>query len=122
MSYRKTIIDDVVLVQFVGYVDGLQLVKMLSEDNFLPNLDKVKKLIFDYSCAEEIDLSLEETKRFATIAQINANFIEHLHIVIVLSSKEGLARAQFYQQSTNAPNWHVDIVETLEQAFQCTTP
>ncbi len=117
MSYRIEVIDQIVHVQYLGYVDGLQITQLIQDSDFLPQLGQYQKAIFNYTQADEIDLSMEETKSFATVGKIHANFIEHLHIVIVLSSPAGRPRAEYYRDGLGAPNWQVDIVDTLEQAL-----
>lgn len=67
--------------------------QVINDPQFLPNLNKVTKAIFDFSNADEIALSFDEVKSFGTLGMVESNFIDALHVVIILSSEAGRARA-----------------------------
>ncbi len=118
MSYHISLLNNIVCVRFCGSVDGLQLVQLMNDEAFLPQLDKYGKAIFDYSHTDDVSLDYDETKSFATLGKIHANFIEQLHIVIALSGPDGFDRADFYRKNIASPNWQIDIVENFEQALE----
>lgn len=118
MSYRIHIKDDLLHLQYIGHVNGLQIVQVINDERFLPNLQKSKYAFFDFSAAQEVDLSFDEVKSFGTVGKVEATFIEDLHVVIVLSSESGRERAEYYVNSIGCKNWRFDIVTTIEEARQ----
>lgn len=121
MSFHINIVDQVIHIQFSGSVDGLEIMQIIGDDGFIPQLQTFQKVIFDYGQTEDVDMSMEETKSFATIGKINANFIDNLHMVIIASGPEGKERAEFYRQNVGSPNWKIDIVDSPAVAFALLT-
>ncbi|GAA0854276.1 hypothetical protein [Aliiglaciecola litoralis] len=119
MSYRISIKDDILHLQFIGHVNGLHVVKVIGDEQFFPNLHKVNFALFDFSAAQEVELSLEEVKSFGTIGKIEANFIDNLHVVIILRNENGRARAEHFINSVGCQNWKFDISLDLPSAFRC---
>lgn len=119
MSYRITVKDNLLHLQYIGYVNGLQVMQVINDPGFLPNLKKVDRAIFDFSNTDEVDLSFEEVKSFGTLGMVESNFIESLHIIIILSSEAGRARAQHYVDATGTGKWKFDLVLTMQEAMQC---
>lgn len=117
MSYNLSLLDNIVYLKYSGHVDALECVQVLKDNEFLPKLSEYKKVIYDFSGTQEIDLNLEETKRFSIIANVEANFIDTMHIAIVLSGPDGRPRAEYYRDKISAPSWRVDIVDTLAEAI-----
>ena len=116
MSYRIQLEEDLLHLQYIGHVNGLQVVQVINDVRFLPNLHKVKYAFFDFSAAQEVDLSLDEVKSFGTVGKVEANFIEDLHVIIIMKSDNGRERAEHYVKTLGCKNWHFDIVLSLEQA------
>lgn len=117
MSYKLRVLNNVLHLKYSGFVDALDLIQVVKDPEFLPQISRYKKAIYDFTETEEIDLNFEETKRFSTLANVEANFIDNAHFVIVLSGPEGRARAEHYRNEITAPGWRVDIVETLVEAI-----
>ena len=93
--------------------------QVINDPEFMPNLKKVSKAIFDFSTADEIDLSFDEVKSFGTLGMVESNFIEELHIVIILSSEAGRARAQHYVDATGNGKWKFNLVLSMQEALSC---
>lgn len=116
LSYRIHIEDQLLHLQYIGHVNGLQVVQVINDERFLPNLQKSKYAFFDFSAAQEVDLSFDEVKSFGTVGKVEATFIEDLHVVIILSNESGRERAEYYVDSIGSKNWQFDIVSTIEEA------
>jgi hypothetical protein len=119
MAYTITIEQGIVRVDFHGVVDGLDIVHLTKDPEFLPAFRRYAKAIYNFSTADEVQITAEENRSFATLGSIEANFVENLHAVIVLSRPEGRPNAKIYQSGLASSSWHIDIVDTLDEAIQC---
>ena len=117
MSYQLHLLNNIVHLEFSGTVDSLDLVNAINHPEFKPSLARMQKVIYDFSGAQFVDVSYEDTKGFATIGKVEANFIDSLHGVIVLSCPQRRPFAEYYCQELAECSWQIDIVESLEEAF-----
>ena len=104
-------------VEFHGVVDGLDIVHLTKDPEFLPELKHYAKAIYNFKAAEVVQITAEENRSFATLGLIEANFVEDLHAVIVLSRPEARSNAKVYQAGLANSPWHIDIVDTLDEAM-----
>lgn len=116
MSYSIDILEHIVYVTFTGDSDPLDLISLMSEPLFLPNVAKLQRLVFDFSQTTDLNMSLDEVRQLSVVAKVEATFLSTLHIVIVLSGPNGRPRAEAYQQALSRTTWRIDIVETKAQA------
>jgi len=105
-----------VYVEFRGETDPYDIISLMRDPVFLPNVRKLGKLIYDFSAADEVNLDTGEVQQFAVVAKAESIFVERLHIVIVLNNPANRARAQVYKQSLINTPWQIDIVDALADA------
>lgn len=117
MSYSLILENNITYVDFHGVVDALDIVQLINNPKFIPSLHLNNKVIYDFSGTEEVDLDLQEVKRFAILANVEANFIENLHVSIILSSPNGRSRAEYYKSQIVSSNWRIDIVDNQDEAL-----
>ena len=117
MSFELKIVNDLVHLRYSGHVDALEVIRLVKDSDFIPLLGRYKKMIYDFSNATSFDLHFDEVKQFSIIANVEANFIDSVHIVIVLKRPSGREIAEHYRDEITAPGWHVDIVESLDEAM-----
>lgn len=122
MSYSLILKNNITYVHFHGVVDALDIVQLINNQEFIPSLHLYNKVIYNFSNSAEVDLDYQEIKRFAVLANIEANFIENLQINIVLRSSTGRKRAEYYKSQISASNWHVDITEHQHEPLPLALP
>jgi hypothetical protein len=116
MSYQIHLRSNVVYVEFRGETDPYDIISLMSDPVFLPNVSKLGKLIYDFSAADEVNLDTGEVQQFAVVAKAESIFVERLHIVIVLNNPANRARAEVYKQTLINTPWQIDIVDALADA------
>jgi hypothetical protein len=121
MSYSLILDNNITYVDFHGVVDALDIVQLINNPEFIPSLHLHKKVIYDFSGTEEVDLDLQEVKRFAILANVEANFTEDLHVSIILSSPSGRSRAEYYKSLIASANWRIEIVDHQHEALALLT-
>lgn len=118
MAYKIEFKNNVMLVRYLGIVDGLDIVRHSQEPLYSEGLRRYKKVIYDYSHCEVNNLTIEDINRFATLAKIEAALTDHVEIVIVPINQESKIRAQSFIEKLQNANWHLHIADTLEQAWK----
>jgi hypothetical protein len=88
----------------------------MSQPLFLPNVTRLRRLVFDFSQTTDLNMSLDEGSQLSVVAKVEAIFLSTLHILIVLSGPNGRPRAEAYQQALSRITWPINIVETTAQA------
>jgi hypothetical protein len=117
MAHVITIREDFVHVQFLGKVDALDIFPMLKDPKYLPNVSKLSKVICDFVSASDVFFSEDDAKSFAVLGNVESNFINSLHTVIVMKDiKKNNHRALSYINSLSSKAWKTDLAECLEHA------
>lgn len=118
MSFSLDTGEPFTKIEFYGAVDALDIVQIIDHPDFVPSLKRHQKVVFDFGNAETIRLEAPEMKRFALLANVEANFTESVIICIVLSTAMRRENAEYYKSEVTAPLWQVHIVESMQQALE----
>jgi hypothetical protein len=116
MSYQIHLRSNVVYVEFQDETDPYDIISLMKDPIFLPNVIKLGKLIYDFSGADDVSLDTGEVQQFAVVAKAESIFVERLHIVIVLNNPANRDRAEVYKQTLVNTPWQIDIVDALPEA------
>ena len=117
MSYSVVIEDDHVYVKYFGLVDGLDVVRITADDNFISNLRRLQKVIHDFSFSEEVNLGPEDMKDFAVISNIESHFSEKLLAIFILKNPDGYERVSTLSQSIKSPDWNILVAKNYKDAL-----
>jgi hypothetical protein len=117
MSYSVLIKDDHICVKFSGIVDGLDIVRLTADENFINNLRRLQKVIHDFSCCEEVSLGIEDMQEIALMSNMESNFTEKVSCVIIPRTEEGYARVEAFSQAVRSPDWIVLTAKNHEDAL-----
>jgi hypothetical protein len=107
MSYSVFIESDYVYVKYSGIVDGLDIVSITADDNFIGNLRSLQKVIHDFSFCEDVLLGIEDMREIALMTNMESNFTEKAIGVIIPRAQEGYARIEAFSQAVRSPDWKV---------------
>lgn len=117
MSFKLSVLNSVVHLRYFGHVDALEVVQVIKDSDFVPKVKAYRKVIYDFSGTASLNLEMKDIKRFSIFANVESNFTEKVHIVIVLRRPSGREMAEHYRDEISAPSWHVDIVDTVDEAM-----
>ena len=104
MAHRVTYKANWVHVEYFDYVDSLDVIRQVNDNEFWAQLEQVKKVIFDYSGASQLAISLDDLKHFATIARVQAHLIGPVDVAAVIAGPERLENALAYKKYSENPN------------------
>ena len=116
MGYRVTYKPHWVHVEYHDYIDAYEVIKQINDDDFWEHLSSLKKVIFDYTHAKEVVITLDDLKHFASIARIQANLIGPVDVVSVITNPDRMDNARAYKKYAESPNWRVHITNSTEEA------
>jgi len=117
MSYSVVIENDHVYVKYSGVVDGLDVVRITADKNFINNLRRLQKVVHDFSFSEYVDLGLDDLKDFAVISNIESNFSEKLLAVIIPKNADGYERVAVLSEAIRSPDWTILVAQNYADAL-----
>jgi hypothetical protein len=103
--------EDHVYVKYSGIVDGLDIVRLTADENFINNLRHLQKVIHDFSFCEEVSLGIEDMQEIALMSNMESNFTEKAVGVMIPRTQEGVARVEAFSQAVRSPDWTVLAAE-----------
>lgn len=115
MAYRVTYHSDWIHVEYLDVVDGFDVLNQYRQVKFHQAMHSIKKIIFDYTHAVEVNLSIEDTDSFVTLAKVQSCF-SVIHVAVVPKFQDGLERAEHYKARLADSNWRVNIATSLAHA------
>ena len=117
MSYSILIKEDHVYVKYSGIVDGLDIVRLTADENFINNLRHLQKVIHDFSFCEEVSLGIEDMQEIALMSNMESNFTEKAVGVMIPRTQEGVARVEAFSQAVKSPDWTVLAAQNYADAL-----
>jgi hypothetical protein len=117
LSYSTLIKEDHVYVKYSGIVDGLDIVRLTADENFINNLRHLQKVIHDFSFCEEVSLGIEDMQEIALMSNMESNFTEKAVGVMIPRTQEGVARVEAFSQAVRSPDWTVLAAENYADAL-----
>ena len=116
MGYKVDYKPHWIHVEYYDYVDAYEVIRQINDEVFWASLSRLKKVVFDYTHAGQIQISLEDLKHFAAIARGQADLIGPVDVVAVITNPDRMENALTYKKYSESPNWRVYITTSLEQA------
>lgn len=117
MSYSIVIENDHVYVKYSGVIDGLDIVQITGDENFINNLRRLQKVIHDFSFCDDVSLGAEDMQEIAMMSNMESNFTEKAIVVIIPRTPEGYARVAAFSQALKSPDWTTLVAQNYEDAL-----
>ncbi|WP_156896249.1 hypothetical protein [Aestuariibacter salexigens] len=99
----------------MGDIDGLDLMNIHSDAEFVRKVRECKRLVYDYRGAERIELTLEDAEALAKLAGLESSITDDLIIGIITKDDAHLKGSQIYQRLANQAGANVIIIDDLDQ-------
>ncbi|MBU3002969.1 hypothetical protein [Paraglaciecola arctica] len=117
MSFSVSIEDDHVYVKFSGVVDGLDMVRLTADQEYIDNMRRMQNVIYDFRLSEEVSLGEADLKEIVLMSNLESNFTEKANIVIIPKTIEGHALIAAYGLAIKTPEWNVQAAQNYEEAL-----
>jgi hypothetical protein len=117
MSYSVVIEDVHVYVKYSGIVDCLDIVQMTADEDYIDNLRRLQKVIYDFSLCDEVSLGGEDMQEIALMSNMESNFTEKVIMVIIPKTPEGYDRVATFSQAVKSADWSVSTAQNYENAL-----
>ena len=117
MSCSVIIENDHVYVKFSGLVDGLDMVRLTANQEYIDNMRRLQNVIYDFRLSEEVSLGEADLKEIVLMSNLESNFTEKANIVIIPKTIEGHALIAAYGQAIKSPEWNVQAAQNYEEAL-----
>ena len=104
MSYSVLTKYDHGYVKYSGVVDGLDIVRLTTDEIFINNLRRLQKVIHDFSFCDEVPLGNEDMQEIALMSNMESNFTEKAIGVMIPRTDEGYARVVAFSQAAKSPD------------------
>lgn len=117
MSYSVLIKEDHVYVKYSGLVEGLDIVQLTADENFIIHLRRLQRVIHDFSFCEEVSMGPEDTKEIALMSNLESNFSEKLQAVVIPKDAQGYARVTALSHAIKSPDWKILFAKNYDEAL-----
>lgn len=117
MSCSVIIENDHIYVKFSGVVDGLDMVRLTANQEYIDNMRRLQNVIYDFRLSEEVSLGEADLKEIVLMSNLESNFTEKANIVIIPKTIEGHALIAAYGQAIKSPEWNVQAAQNYEEAL-----
>ncbi|MEP1449185.1 MAG: hypothetical protein ABJK37_23980 [Paraglaciecola sp.] len=117
MSYSVILEDDHMYVKFTGVVDVLDMVRLTANQEYIDNMRRLQKAIYDFRLSEEVSLGEADLKEIVLMSNLESNFTESANIVVIPRTPEGHAFVAAYAQAIKSPEWNVQVAQNYEEAL-----
>lgn len=107
MSYLVEVIDNYVYVKYSGVVDGLDIVHLTADCDFIEQLRCLNRVIHDFSKVDDVVISADQMRNLSVLSNVESNFTEQLIGVVIVRDEEGFERINFLKQFVKNPNWKI---------------
>ncbi|TQV73987.1 hypothetical protein FLL45_14090 [Aliikangiella marina] len=111
--------DEILHTQYLGTVDGAELIKAAHEIGSDHRMEKVRFIIGDWTDIENADISPEDIRELAAyIYALSKSYPLVWNASVVPDNESGLARASLFDVLIEGLVWKTDTFYQLEDAFQ----
>lgn len=117
MPHSISVRNNAIWVKYIDRVDALDVIQRGYDDAFLALLAQTKKVVFDYSSVKENCISQEDTRGIAVLARLQTEFVTDVHVILIPNDDESEKKARYYSEFLKETSWRVDIVRTVDDAF-----
>ncbi|WP_339721588.1 hypothetical protein [uncultured Paraglaciecola sp.] len=117
MSYLALIKENHIYVKYAGVIDGLDMVQITADENFINNMRRLQNVIHDFSFCDEVSLGVEDMQEIALMSNLESNFTEKAKMMIIPRTPQGFARISAFSQAIKSPDWRVLAAQNYEEAL-----
>ncbi len=101
----------IVYVRLFAHVDGFDVMSVHGNPEFMDLMREHKNVVYDYSEATRIDITIEDAKSFAKLAGLEAKLTSGLVISVIPRDAEHKKGAELYQNIANELGADIRIIE-----------
>lgn len=117
MSYVVVVEDDHVYVKYSGSIDGLDIVRMAANEDFVDHVRRLQKVVHDFSFCDEVSVGLEDMREVAVLGNVESNFVEKLRAVVIPKSANGFERVSALSAGIRSPDWTLMVAKNYAEAL-----
>lgn len=121
MSYQVEIKDYHVYVKYSGTVDGLDIVRLTGDPEFINDFRRLQKVIHDFSMTDEVAISFDQMRDVSVLSNMESHFTEKLIGIAIPRNEEGFARINLIKEFVKNPNWKIFAARDLAEALEILT-
>ncbi|MGS2720572.1 hypothetical protein [Paraglaciecola aestuariivivens] len=117
MSYKVAVEEDHVYVKYLGLIDGLDIIRMAADNDFVNQVRRLQTVVHDFSFCDDVQLKFEDLHEVTVLANVESNFAEKLFAIIIPKTAEGYDRVATLTQGIKSPDWTVMVAQNYPQAL-----
>lgn len=114
MAVEYSLNNGVVHIRLYDEVDGFDVMNVHNREEFMHDVRRYKKVLYDYSGATDITFTLEDAKAFAKLAAVESSITKDLVIAVLPKDEAHAKAARVYQQNANQGGARVIIIQDIQ--------
>ena len=118
MGYSIEYGDKWIHIVFRGQIDGCDVIQQTGDPHFQSELSRIKRVIYDYSQAEQPSFNEETIREFGALGKLLGELSECVDVVCVPSDPDRIDRLEAYKRYAETDKWKVTVARTPEQAIE----
>ncbi len=118
MGYSVSTKNDHVYVKFHGVLDGLDIVRLTKDPDFINDFRRLQKVVHDASTVDSVSITSDQLREITVLSSIESNFTESLVGIVIPNSEEGFERVQLIKDGIRNKQWTILAARNYEEALE----
>jgi hypothetical protein len=117
MAYKIEVNPEYVHVMFTGEVDMLDMVTLLSVDEFIENIRSLKRVIYDYTLCVSSAVLSDDMQELSFLSNIESNITEEYFAVCVPIDETARERFSIFKSMIKSDKWVLELADNTAEAI-----
>ena len=117
MGYSVTVNPDHVYVQYHGVLNGLDIVKLVADPEFINDFRRLERVVHDASGVDAVSITPEQMREIGVLSSIESNFTENLLGIIIPKDEAGFERLRQLRAGIKNNQWTILVAHSYEEAL-----
>jgi hypothetical protein len=117
VNYQVEVKNEHVYVKYTGTIDGLDIVRLTANPEFMSHFRRLQKVIHDFSLTDEVSISFDQMRDVSVLSKMESYFTEKLIGIVIPRNEEGYARVNLIKQHVANPNWKIFAAKDMAEAL-----
>lgn len=117
MGYKIEVHTEYVRVMYTEKVDLLDWISVLSADEFINNVRRLKRVIHDYSLCVSSDFTVDNMRELSLLINLESNFTEKCFVVIIPIDQAHRERFGILKATIKSDKWVFKLANNTTEAI-----
>lgn len=117
MGYSVDVRGDHIYVKYSGVLDGLDIVRLMSNSDFINDLRHIQQVVHDASDTDSVSIAPDQVREIGVLLSIESNFTENLLGIIIPKDESSFERLRQLKEGVKSKQWTILTAQDYTEAL-----